>query len=149
MRKEVLFPCAAAFLCSLGFSFFYNVRGGRRLFFHGLGGAVGWLAYLLAEPFGSVMIQCVVAAVAISLYAECMARVFKAPATGYLQAAFLPLVPGGGIYYTMEYCIQGDMDRFASKGLETLGMAGSLAIGVLLVSSAVRMFTSKQRETSE
>lgn len=146
---EVLFPCAAAFFCSLGFSFFYNVRGGRRLFFHGLGGAVGWLAYLLAEPSGSVMIQCVVAAVVISLYAECMARVFKAPATGYLQAAFLPLVPGGGIYYTMEYCIQGDMDRFASKGFETLGMAGSLAIGVLLVSSAVRMFTSRQKETSE
>ena len=149
MRMEMLFPCAAAFLCSLGFSFFYNVRGGRRLFFHGLGGAVGWLAYLLAAPSGSVMIQCVVAAITISLYAECMARVFKAPATGYLQAAFLPLVPGGGIYYTMEYCIQGDMDRFASKGLETLGMAGSLAIGVLLVSSAVRMCTSRQRETPE
>jgi uncharacterized membrane protein YjjB (DUF3815 family) len=90
-----------------------------------------------------------VAAVVISLYAECMARVFKAPATGYLQAAFLPLVPGGGIYYTMEYCIQGDMERFASKGLETLGMAGSLAIGVLLVSSLVRMISGQRREPME
>ena len=49
----------------------------------------------------------------------------------------------------MEYCIQGDMDHFASKGLETLGMAGSLAIGVLLVSSVFRMFPAKRREASE
>lgn len=142
---DLIFPCCAAFLSSLGFSFFYNVRGMRRLFFHGLGGGVGWLVYLLAEPAGSVMLQCLLAAVAISLYAECMARVFKAPATGYLQAAFLPLVPGGGIYYTMEYCIQGDMEQFAAKGLETLGMAGSLAIGVLLVSSAARMWSGHRR----
>lgn len=141
-----ILPCGSAFLCSLGFSFFYNVRGLRRLFFHGLGGGLGWLVYLLAEPLGSVMLQCLLSAVAISLYAECMARMFKAPATGYLQAAFLPLVPGGGIYYTMEYCIRGDMEHFAAKGLETLGMAGSLAIGVLLVSSAVRLLPPHRRE---
>jgi uncharacterized membrane protein YjjB (DUF3815 family) len=40
----------------------------------------------------------------------------------------------------MEYCITGDTRRFLEKGLETIGIAGCLAIGVLMVSSAVRMY---------
>ena len=139
-------PVRSAFAASAAFSFFYNVRSARRLLFHGLGGALGWMVYLLAAPLGGgVMLQSFLAAMAISLYAEVMARMFRAPATGYLQVAFLPLVPGGGIYYTMEYCINGDMENFASKGLETLGIAGSLAIGVLLVSSLVRMWGARRR----
>ena len=62
------------------------------------------------------------------------------PATGYLLVALFPLVPGGGIYYTMEYCIAGNTDLFLETGLHTLGVAGVLALGVLLVSSVVRMF---------
>ncbi|MBQ1216446.1 MAG: threonine/serine exporter family protein, partial [Clostridia bacterium] len=33
------------------------------------------------------------------------------------------MVPGGGIYYTMKYCIEGNMDMFVSKLITTLGVA--------------------------
>ena len=69
-----------------------------------------------------------------------MARVRKCPVTGYLLVAFFPLVPGGGIYYTMEHAINGEISLFLSSFLQTLGIAGALAVGVLLVSSAVRMW---------
>ena len=69
-----------------------------------------------------------------------MARVNKNPATGYLMVGLLPLVPGGGLYYTMRYGIEGDMSNFLNKGLNTLGIAGSLAVGILLVLSAVRLW---------
>ena len=68
-----------------------------------------------------------------------MARIRKCPVTGYLLVAFFPLVPGGGIYYAMEYAIAGQTENFVNTLMHTVGFAGSLALGVLLVSSAVRM----------
>ena len=71
-----------------------------------------------------------------------MARIRKCPVTGYLLVAIFPLVPGGGIYYTMEHAINGETEVFLSSFLHTLGIAGALAVGVLMVSSSVRMWTS-------
>ena len=53
-------------------------------------------------------------------------------------AARLPLVPGGGIYYAMGYCLEGDTEQFLSALLGTLGMAAALAVGVILASSLFR-----------
>ncbi len=138
-----------AFFACLGGCLIFNVRG-KELFFMPLGGAVGWLVYLLAAPFGSDIFQNFVGTVVLSVYAEVMARLRRKPATGYLLVALFPLVPGGGIYYTMEYCIAGNTDLFLETGLHTLGVAGVLALGVLLVSSVVRMFNRSgwYRETN-
>ena len=105
------------------------------------GGALGWLAYLLVMLTGmSDLLGYFLAALAISAYAEIMARIRKCPVTAYLLISFLPLVPGAGIYYTVEYALQGNMQMFLNKGMHTLGLAGALAVGVLLMSSAVRVF---------
>ena len=53
-------------------------------------------------------------------------------------AARLPLVPGGGIYYAMGYCLEGDTEQFLSALLGTLSMAAALAVGVILASSLFR-----------
>ena len=58
--------------------------------------------------------------------------------TGYQLVALLPLVPGGGIYYAMGYCLEGDTEQFLSALLGTLGMAAALAVGVILASSLFR-----------
>ncbi len=91
-----------------------------------LGGAGEILGYFLA-------------ALVIAAYAEIMARVRKCPVTSYLLISSLPLVPGAGIYYTMQYALQGDMQMCLNQGMRTLGLAGSLAVGMLLMSSAVRV----------
>ena len=124
----------------MSFSIFFNIHGSG-VVICGLGGALGWLVYLLSAPlFHSDVLQSFLAAIAISAYSEIMSRIRKCPVTGYLLVAFFPLVPGGGIYYTMEYAINGETQQFIETGLHTLGVAGSLAVGVLLVSSAVRMW---------
>jgi len=51
----------------------------------------------------------------------------------------LPFVPGGGIYYTMEYCLSGNTQLFLSTGIHTFGVAGAVAVGILLVSSVTRL----------
>ena len=75
-----------------------------------------------------------------------MARVNRAPVTGFLLVGLLPLVPGGGIYYTMEYGISGDTINFLQTGLHTFGIAGSLALGILVVSSIVRFYHVVRRK---
>ncbi len=79
-------------------------------------------------------------AATISVYAEIMARIRKCPATSYLLVALFPLVPGADIYYTMDYAVRGNTDAFLQHGLHTGAIAGTLAVGILLVSTAFRMW---------
>ena len=135
-------PVLFAFIGCGGFAVIYNIHGGG-VFICALGGALGWLVYLLSAPvLQSEISQTFLAAMAVSAYSEFMARIRKCPVTGYLLVAIFPLVPGGGIYYTMEHAFNGDTETFLSSFLHTLGVAGALAVGVLMVSSSVRMWTS-------
>ena len=94
---------------------------------------------ILSSPINNDILQYFIATVVISIYAEIMARILKIPVTGLLLVALLPMVPGGGIYYTMEYCVIGNDAMFIETGLHTLGIAGALAMGILFVSSFVRL----------
>lgn len=133
-------PCLWAFVACIGFCAFLNLRSIVGMLICCFGGALGWLTYLLTLLAGaSDLLGYFVAALAISAYAEIMARVRKCPVTGYLLISFFPLVPGAGIYHTMEYMLQGNTEMFLSQGMHTLGLAGSLAVGVLVMSSAVRV----------
>jgi uncharacterized membrane protein YjjB (DUF3815 family) len=137
--QNFLLPCFYAFMACLSFCFILNQRGWL-LLVSSLGGSVGWAVCLLAAPTGSDVFQYFLGSIAVAAYAEVMARVFKAPATGFVIVGILPFVPGGGIYYTMEYCLSGDTQMFLSTGIHTFGIAGAVAVGLLLVSSLGRIF---------
>ena len=79
-----------------------------------------------------------------ALYAEIMARGRKCPAMPYLVVATLPMLPGAGVYYTMSLGLEGDMMEAVAKGLETVGIAGSLAVGILLVSTVFRLVNRRR-----
>lgn len=61
------------------------------------------------------------------------------PGDGLSAHLLFPLVPGAGIYSAMEYALHGDTEMFLAQGLHTLGIACCLAVGVLVMSSIVRM----------
>ena len=136
---EYLLPVLVACVASSGFAVIYNIHG-PGILICALGGGLGWLTYLLSAPLGSDIAQSLCAAIVIAAYSEIMARVRRCPVTGYLLVGIFPLVPGGGVYYTMEHAINGENTLFLDSFLHTLGVAGALAVGVLLVSSFVRMW---------
>lgn len=127
-------PCLCAFLACVGFTLMFNIHGVGKLI-AGVGGALGWLVYLLA---GSTIFAAFLAAAVIGVFAEVMSRVRRCPVTGYVLVALLPLVPGGGIYYAMRHCVAGETNQFLSSLLHTFGMAAALAVGAMLASSAFR-----------
>ena len=99
--SDYLVPCLSAFAACLGFCIIFNIRA-PGMVICSIGGGLSWLVYLLVGPLTgySDLLQSFWAAVFLSAYSEGMARVRKCPVTGYLLVAFLPLVPGGGIYST-------------------------------------------------
>ena len=133
--------CLYAALACAGFCILYNVPIGRGLALCCLGGGLGWLVYLPAASLsGSDLVGYFAAGLAISLYSEIMARIRRCPVTGYLLVSFFPLVPGAGLYYTLDYFIRSETAAAVSKGTHTLAIAVCLAVGVLLMASAVRMW---------
>ena len=129
---------AGAIACG-GFCILYNIRM-PGIFICMAGGGLGWAVYLGVQVFGvSSLFAYFTAAAAVSLYAELMARIRRFPAFSYLVIALLPLVPGSGVYYTVEYLLQNNIERSMTQGVETAAIAGLLAVGVLLVSSLFRM----------
>jgi len=137
-------PVLYAFLGSGGFAILYNIHNLSGALICACGGALGWLTYLLSEPLlHSDIAQTLAAAIVISIYAEVMSRIRKCPVTSYQLLALFPLVPGAGIYYTMEYAVSGDIPAFLDSFLHTVGVAGALAVGVLIVSSTVRIWLGR------
>ena len=130
------------FIGCVGFSIYFNIHGFGVLLC-AFGGMVTFAAYLIALELGVGLIYAnLLGGIVASVYAELMARLRHFPAISYLVVALFPLLPGAGIYYTMAYAVQNEMIRFAQKGYQTAAIAAALALGILLVSTAFRIWSN-------
>lgn len=130
----------ACFIGCTGFVFVFNIHGIGSLLCC-LGAVIAYGAYYFALKFGcSDIISYFLGAVAASSYAEIMARIRKCPAIAYLVVSIVPLIPGAGVYYAMSHAVQGESALFATRGLHTAAIAGVMAVGILLVSTGVRLW---------
>ena len=129
-------------IACVGFAIQFNIHGSG-VWVCALGGVLAWSAYLISLDLGSSPVFAnLIGGLTASIYAETMARVRKYPAISYLVIAIFPLIPGAGVYYAMNYAVQNQMDLFAAKGMETAAIAGAIALGILLASTAFRMASS-------
>lgn len=140
----ILLELLAALVGSLGFAIIFNIQGPGSLLC-AAGGMVTWLAYRCVQSLSGDISAYFVASLVAALYAETMARIRKYPAISYLVVSLIPLIPGAGIYYTMNCIVQGDMQRAASQGTYTIAIAGAIAVGVLLISTIFRLIISHRK----
>lgn len=130
----------ACIIGCVGFAILFNIHG-PGIILCAAGGVLAWIVYAISLKLGaSDALAYFFAAVVASAYSETMARIRKYPAISYLVVSIFPLIPGAGIYYTMNYAVRGDMERFAQRGMHTIAIAGAMAVGILLASTAFRMF---------
>ncbi|MGL5438993.1 MAG: threonine/serine exporter family protein [Filifactoraceae bacterium] len=124
-----------SFISSMGFAVMFRVRK-KSLLLCGLTGAIGWFTYkLLSESGINLIFSNLIAAIVVSSLSEWFARVQKLPVTCFVLPGIFLLVPGYGIYLTMQYLIQDQYSTGISKGIETLFVSGAIAVGIILVSS--------------
>lgn len=134
-----------AFVASLGFGIIFNIRG-KNLIFAALGGGLSWFFYLfLTQNKINNVVSLFISSIIFSIYSEICARYLKTPVTTLVICALIPLVPGAGMYYTMYESILGNVSRAASLGLDTISSAGSLALGVIFVSTITKQVTNLKR----
>lgn len=137
--------CLFSFVACLGFCPSLNVQGTGALLCC-LGGSIGWAVYLITLSLGgNIFVATLAAAVVVAAYSELMARVRKCPATSYLLISMFPLVPGLTIYQAMDHGIQGDTDLFWETFFRTVGIAGCIALGLLVVSSVSGLLLRRRR----
>ena len=139
-----LVVCLFAFVACLGFCPSLNAQGIGALLCC-FGGALGWAVYLFVMLFGgNSFAATLAAAVCVAVYSEIMARLRKCPATSYLLISMFPLVPGLTIYQAMDHAIQGNTDLFWETFFRTFGIAGCIALGLLLVSSSLEVWRRRK-----
>lgn len=136
---DELIQILMAFLGTIGFAIFFNIRK-IRLLLVGIGGAVIWTVFLVVNHVTEQeMIALFAASVLASVFAEILARVVKSPATVLLVPMVIALIPGGNLYYTMFYMVQGHSILFQSYLKLVLQEAASIALGIMIVMSAMQV----------
>ena len=142
----MIIQVVSAFVGSIGFAIFFKMKG-KQIPFAGLGGAITWAVYLAIQTqFEGYFIPYLLASIFVALYAEAMARVNKAPATIFLTATAVPLIPGGSLYYTMAGLVNGDHELFITSGEAAITIALAISLGFVLeaiLARYYRMFKEK------
>jgi uncharacterized membrane protein YjjB (DUF3815 family) len=124
-----------------GFAVLFNLRG-KDLPLAAAGGALGWAVAAPMQAAGlSQATAYLLASTAIGIWSEVVAALRRRPASVYIACGIIPLVPGGGMYYTMLEYVRGNNWNGLSTGLATLLAAGAIAVG-LAISSAVSRLIS-------
>ena len=108
-------------------------------------GMAAYLVYMLFVDFvaGSVG-GAFAASLLIAVLSEAAARLQHAPASIFTSVAVIPLVPGGSLYQTMFYIVQSDYNLAVSKGVETILIAGCIALAIALVTAFSRPIRHKE-----
>ena len=137
-----------AFIGSFCPAVLFNINK-KNLIWAGFSGMSGWIAYsLIKDNTGHIIIATFVGGIAVSLYSEIMARVLKTPAFVFSIPGIFPLVPGIPAYNTVLNFVERKYNIAAGYCLETLGMAGTIAFGVMLVSALFMFYTDLRHKKS-
>lgn len=144
-----ILPCLCSFAACGAFGVQFNIRS-HNLLAAAAGAVISQLCFSLLESSGvSGGLCCFIAAAAVSLYSEIMARVFKSPVNMYLVIGIIPLVPGGLTYYACLSLVSGEREAFLDRASLAFTEAGAIAMGIFAVSSAVRVGADFYRQHLE
>ena len=133
---------AAAILGTVGFAVLFGTPR-RSYWICGLVGAAGWVVYLLllrlagtdGMPLFSPVLAVFFASFMVAVASQMAARLCKCAATVYLICGIIPLVPGGGIFWTAYYLVNEQFSMAFSAGFLALKLTVAIALGIILASS--------------
>ena len=115
---------------TLGYCLLINVKR-NKIVYGCLGGVVSTFLYCACVEAGlTPLLQNLIPAAVVTLYAEVLARVIKAPATVFLIPSIIPLVPGFAFTNGIRDLADGDYISGAVRILDAILVFLCVAIGV-------------------
>lgn len=146
VSHSILSECITTVIACFGFCIVFNIHG-KGTVLCALGGGFTWAICRLIGILWPNMIGCYfIATLFAALYAEVMARIRKAPAISFLVVSIIPLLPGAGVYRTTASILTGDMPGFSNNAIQTISVAGAIAVGILIISTIARLWTIAQQK---
>ena len=137
------FQLPAAFIGTIGFSALFGAP--RRYYLDcGLAGTAGWAVYLLLASAGPTHVvgAAFLGALAVAVMAHLLSVTRRCPVTVFLICGIIPLVPGGGIFWTAYYIITNQLRLAATTGFTalkvTIAIAGAIILAAALASRLQR-----------
>lgn len=144
---SIWLECLTTVFACIGFNIIFNIHGKGSLLC-AFGGGLTWAVYRFSQYFGIELISAYfIASLFAAAYSEIMARIRKSPAIAYLVVSIIPLLPGAGVYRTTASLLVGDMNGFTTYGTQTIGIAGAIAVGILIISTVARLWSIYQQKT--
>ena len=134
MENNIFIQFVAGFVVSLSFAIFFNAPR-KSLFSCGIIGAIGWLVHVVTNLLlVDVVVSSLLGAVSVGVLSTNASRILKLPATIFIYTGMVPLVPGYGMYNTMQNIVTKNYGVASKVGIETILQAGAIAMGILLAS---------------
>ncbi len=132
---------------SLGFSILFNVRGKKQLFAAAMGGFISWgVCVILIPIFPSEPVRYIFATAVLTFYSEFMARKYHCPSTVFLTSGFIPLIPGGSLYYTLNFAMRQQWYSFFFKAIATFLLMVAMAAGILIAMTIMHIFSNLSKK---
>lgn len=139
IMEQFVMPCLYSLIASAAFGVQFNIKL-RHMITAAIGATITQLIFVSYELSGTSEMLCYFfSAAAVSVYSELMARRLHVPVNMYLVIGVIPLVPGGYMYNTMITLVGGDVHAFLPQFANAVGIAGSIAMGVFVVSAFIRL----------
>lgn len=138
-----------AFIAIFSFSLLIEIPR-KYLFLAGIVGAVGGIAFVACTDLlqmGTVLAS-FWSAFTVALLSHSFARIFKAPVTLFLIAGILPTVPGAGMYRIVYSMALEDTAMAGYYLVQTLEIAGVIALAIFLMDSVFRVFQKGWKQNS-
>ena len=146
VNHSIFLESITTLVACIGFNIVFNIHG-RGGLLCALGGCLAWAVFRLSQTYlFDGMLSYFLAAFFAAAYSEVMARIRKCPAISYLVVSIFPLLPGAGVYRATAAIMNGDMSGFSNHATQTVAIAGSLAVGILIVSTIARVWSVFQQK---
>ena len=130
----LLIQFALGFIVTFAFAIFFNAPK-KSLADCSFIGALAWMAFLFSRHLtNDVVVATLVGAILVGLMSGNASKRLKMPATVFIYTGMIPLVPGYGIYYTMQNLVTKNYFVGAKLGLDTFLQAGAIAMGIFIAS---------------
>lgn len=116
---------------SVGFGLVFHVKE-KYLPAIAVDGFLSWFVYILCRDIGGMdLFFCMLlASLVVDLFAEVLARYYRAPSTTFFVPGVITLIPGSTLYYCMRSVVESNVPVALRYGWETFLSALGIAAGM-------------------